>query len=285
MFSGKTPALNRWLTTAQCLGYIACGMMFHYILPRVWRLAFGEGEVPKSLVLGDWHAYAKSKVRRVCQWFSLPDTFTNVAAFVWLIGPAEHLLQKVQANDARGDALRDLISPRTNMFWECCRFYAECVRNPLVVLAPMWRQLEPQGLQSCSVIAFVVLAFILNVGGCLWRDVAMVLDEFPYRLAALTYDCHVSPHPVFDATATRLSSLLNCCLDRGMSLKVKSLMAGDCTSTLGRNAGILSTIRTWSHHSRLCNMCTERLLKGITSPCPPRCAAERLCASGLYRRR
>ena len=108
----------------------------------------------------------------------------------------------------------------------------------------------------------------------------MVLDEFPYSLAGLTVDSHVAPHPVFDATAACLTSKKQCCLDRGMSQKVLSLMGRD-PKRLINMTGLLGTLRSWSRHSRLCNMCMERLLKRFTSSSAARCSAERFCCAGF----
>ena len=86
LFSAQLPALNRWPSTGRLLGYILAGMLFHRVLPRCWRLAFGEGEVPRSLEdLSDFKIYTKSKVRRVCMWFSLTDTLSNVVVYSSLV--------------------------------------------------------------------------------------------------------------------------------------------------------------------------------------------------------
>ena len=234
--------------------------------------------MPGFLRADDWHQYAKSKVRRVCIWFSLQDTMSNLLSFVWLTAPAEHMLQSIQHNDVRGGVLRDLVSAKTNVFWTCLRTYGDMARDPLRHLPVMWRQFEIKGVAECAVIAWVVLGFLLRSAGEIWRDIAMVMAAFPYLLAGLTVDNHEPKHPVFDRVSARLFSASRCCLDRGMAQKVVSL-SGSAEKLL-RMGGVLASLRLWSQHSRLTNMCTERLLKLFTTSCPSRCTMDRFCSAG-----
>ena len=84
----------------------------------------------------------------------------------------------------------------------------------------MWRHCEGKGIRECAVIGWVVLGFLLRTASEIWRDVAMVLDWFPYLLAGLVVDNHVPNHPQFDRVSKRLFGARSCCLDRGMSQKV-----------------------------------------------------------------
>ena len=245
-------------------------------------MAFGEGEVPRHLSNMDWHQYSKSKVRWVCSWFGLSDTFSSMVAFVWLSGPAEHLLQQVQHIDVCGGALRDILSnnSNTNAFLHCLRAYADFVREPLASLPEMWRHFEQMGCRECAVIAWVQLCLILRIASGIWRDVWMVLSEFPYAAAGLTVDNHLSAHPVFDDYSARLFGKSACCLDRGFSANIVRLANGSATHLLAL-VGLLASIRLWSQRSRLTNMCTERLIKMFTCSSPPRPSGSRFCAAGL----
>ena len=49
------PATSRWLSTDSCLWTLVAGMAIHALLPRVWRLAFGEWDIPRHLEDGDFH--------------------------------------------------------------------------------------------------------------------------------------------------------------------------------------------------------------------------------------
>ena len=125
LFTGQKPAINRWLSTGRLLGYVNCGFFFYNILPRTWRLAFGEGEVPSALAdLSDWKVYCKSKVRRVCLWFSQEEASISVALYTFAAAPAEHLLQLIQSIDVGGSIMRDIAQTRTNLFWQCRSKYA-----------------------------------------------------------------------------------------------------------------------------------------------------------------
>ena len=59
LFCGLVPAKSRWLSTSIGAAYAMAGFWVFNILPRTWRLAFGEGEIPASLILDDWHCYVK----------------------------------------------------------------------------------------------------------------------------------------------------------------------------------------------------------------------------------
>ena len=284
MFAGQMPAINRWLSTGRLLGYILAGMLFHRVLPRSWRLAFGEGEVPRSLEdLGDFKTYTKSKVRRVCIWFALEDTCSSAFVYAFVAAPAEHLLQEIQVADVAGSCLRSLSQTRTNPFWSCLSTYFTMLLHPMTSsLAPVWRHFEGHGLHFVSVVSWVSWATALHLAAQIWRDCAMVLADWPYRLVDLVMD----DEGLFDAAAEDLFTVPECCLDRCMSLKIARLLT-TYSSTSGTKIklprGVLFALRAWSRHARLTNMCTERLINSCLRAAPRRCHAIRLLSSGFLR--
>ena len=198
LFSGQLPALNRWLSTGRLLGYILAGMLFHRVLPRCWRLAFGEGEVPRSLEdLSDFKIYTKSKVRRVCMWFSLTDTLSNVVVYAFVAGPAEHLLQEIQVADVAGSCLRSLSRTRTNSFWSCLSTYFDMLQHPATAFRLVWTHFERHGLHFIAIVGWVSWATALHLAALIWRDCAMVLADWPYRLVDLVLD----DEALFDSAA------------------------------------------------------------------------------------
>ena len=265
LFTGQKPALSRWLSTGRMLAYLTCGFFFYSILPRVWRLAFGEGEVPAKLQdLGDWKVYCKSKVRRVCLWFAQEETSLSVALFSFGAMPAEHLLQLIQSLDHAGSILRDIARTRTNMFWECLRTYASMVLPPLVpALEPFWTHFAGQGRLVSAVASRVLWGAVLHIAATIWRKLAMPYDSFPYKLVGLVMDDDV----LFDEALRGLNAASECCLDTGISVKVRSLVqaAGNVVPH-----GLLAALRTWSRHSRITNMCTERLISRLMRRAPRR---------------
>ena len=74
-------------------------------------------------------------------------------------------------------------------------------------------------------------------------------------------------------------ALDDCCLDRGISLKVKQV-AGSPRALLGHRA-LRAAFKLWSRTARVGNMATERQLNLITRASPKRCFVERLISAGF----
>lgn len=111
MFGGMghvVPAKSRWLSTSACLSRLLGGMLFHDLLPRAWRAAFGEWHIDRSLSEGDdYHAQIKSKVYRAKLWLSHDSTTWKSMVFSLCAGPVDNLLQKLQLVDAAGGGFKD----------------------------------------------------------------------------------------------------------------------------------------------------------------------------------
>lgn len=111
MFGGLghvVPAKSRWLSTSSCLSTLLGGMLFHDLLPRVWRLAFGEWRIDRSLSESDdFHANIRSKVLRAKLWLSHEATTWKSMVFSLCAGPVDNLLQKLQLVDAAGGGYKD----------------------------------------------------------------------------------------------------------------------------------------------------------------------------------
>ena len=203
--------------------------------------------------LSDWKVYCKSKVRRVCLWFAREEACVSVALSTFAAAPVEHLLQLIQSVDSGCSIVRDIARTHTNMFWQCLSTYASMVLAPLSsTLAPPWAHDCEQGSLFCAAASRVLWGAVLHLSAWICRDLAMVYDFFPYKLVGLVLDDDELAANVMD----ELQSKPACCLDRGMSLKVRFFVRhrGSCPSAL------LAAIRSWCCHSRISNMCTERLL-------------------------
>ena len=78
-----------------CVSLLPAGMMCHDVLPRVWRLAFGEWHIPRDVDDGeDFHKLVRSKVHRAKLWHSGEHSCWRSAVISTCSVPAEHLLQE-----------------------------------------------------------------------------------------------------------------------------------------------------------------------------------------------
>ena len=141
------------------------------------------------------------------------------------------------------------------------------------VLTPFWTHFAGQGPVVCAVAARVLWGAVLHIAATIWRDLASVYDSWPYRLVGLVMDDPVLASEVLAA----LMAASECCLDTGISAKVRSFVSGTKVP-----AGLLAALRSWSRHSRLTNMCTERLLSRLMKRAPRRCDLVRFLSSAFF---
>ena len=105
-----SPSKARWLSTSLILGVLLAGMLFHSALPRVWRMAFGEWHIPRSIDdSDDFHNYVKSKIYRAKLWLSNEHTSWRSAVIAWVTSSVEHLMLLLQSLDEKGGLLRQLV--------------------------------------------------------------------------------------------------------------------------------------------------------------------------------
>ena len=187
VFNGVKTAASRWLSVSRTISFVLAGHMFFNILPRAWRLAFGEAEVPQGLKDNgeDYHTYVKSKVRRVSVWFQMPETDIQNIVFSHISTPVEHLMMQLQALDVAGGTLLELIQVRTSPLWQCLVTYASFVTDPMTTLKTLWTHAMAGPIHRAAVLARVMLGRTVYMSGLLWRDVVMKYSSFPYRLAGM----------------------------------------------------------------------------------------------------
>ena len=118
-----------------------------------------------------------------------------------------------------------------------------------MTLAQLWAHQSEQGSLFCAAASRVLWGAVLHLSAGIWRDLVMVYDFFPYKLVGLVLDDGELAENVMD----ELQSKPACCPDRGMSLKVRSIVRHrrSCPSAL---------LVAIPHHSRISNMRTDRLL-------------------------
>ena len=121
------PAKSRWLSCSVAMAMVSAGVLLFSLLPRAWRLAFGEWSIPRGLEGDDYHIMVRSKAYRAKLWFCQADMAFKTIMYLVLAAPAEQLLQKIQSFDARGSILKDLAVDATNPILICCKKYMQFI--------------------------------------------------------------------------------------------------------------------------------------------------------------
>ena len=169
-------------------------------------------------------------------------------------GPAEHLLQTMQAHDAHGGILRDLANTSSNLFITCRRAYMEMLIHPLnTSMRVMVSHFEFLGIAAVGLIFQTAMSLILEVDARIWKQLQMKYAAFPFCLVLL-----ILGGPMAVETAKRLHNASPCCLDE-MSKKVKAL-SHDWLSLLNHQ-GLMTALTIWSWVARICNMGTDKKIK------------------------
>ena len=269
------PAKNRWLSVGQVLAMITCGFMFYSILPRCWRLAFGEANVPESLggAVDDFHKYVRSKIRRVSLWFQSESTEERCPIYSILSAPAEHLLMVLQKDDS--GIFRDIFSPSTNPFFLCLEQYARMLTQPKEYMPSLVRHFAQKGVHTAWALMRVVFSFAISLMSAIWRDLSQVALAWPNKLFGMV--CGLAA--VMQETAEQLYTASLCCLDKALSQKVRDLCP-DAASLL-KDASAMSVIRALSSYKRATNLNLERLLKMFRAASPDKCQISRYVSAGF----
>ena len=125
-------------------------MSVHELLPRVWRLACGEWEIPRNPGdTDDDHKIVRSKAYWAKLYLNHPDTHWRGFVVSICAGPAEHLMQLLQLEDHRGGAFLSLGSARTNLFRKVGRAFQALLTDedsPLRKIASFFRT---EGRRAC----------------------------------------------------------------------------------------------------------------------------------------
>lgn len=128
MFGGvdsSIAAVSRWLSATMGCSLQFGGVAFFGLLPRGWRLAFGEWSVPQGMDnLDDFAKMIRSKTYRGKLWLLSEFIDIKQGVFVFCSTPAEHLMQTLQTLDAAGSPLRAVTSLCGNPILECLTTYS-----------------------------------------------------------------------------------------------------------------------------------------------------------------
>ena len=147
--------------------------------------------------------------------------------------------------------MRSLSRTRTNSFWSCLSTYFDLLQHPATAFRLVWTHFERHGLHFIAIVGWVSWTTALHLAALIWRDCAMVLANWPYRLVDLVLD----DEALLDFAADDIFLACECCLDRAMSLKICRLLFQVASSssdglTVSLPLGVLRVLRAWSRHSR-----------------------------------
>jgi len=280
--NSSTPATSRWLSTAIVLALVLAGCTVFGLLPRAWRLAFGEWTIPRGVPDNDFHRMIRSKCYRVSLWFQSDEMQSMLITFVVASSPAEHLLQRIQWLDARGAILRDLVGASTTPFRSAMLMYAKLMTSPLDTGARLlFQHSQAKGCEVVDIAFQVFFITCLSMASRIWLQKAK-LAGWPFRLVGL-----VMPDKALRIeTAKALAETKQCCLDASMTAKAVKLAerlpgGGPFWKKILRTRGLLAALTIFSWVYKLSNMHLERLLSLIRKSSPVRPLVERLLHSGF----
>ena len=260
-----TPAVSRWLTTTELMAFLVAGMLTHMLLPRAWRLAFGEWYIPANVEVNDYSKMVRSKAYRAKLWLSSVHVDIRTSVHCIVAEPGEHLLLQLQHLERQGGALSLLCGLEGNPVLACLQQYAAMFTKPLETnLAVLCRHFETLDDGDYAVFVDAVRSAALSVAVRIWRYIFVLFLSWPYKLASLV---HADPD-VRDAAAHALENARECCLDRAMSRKAQKLLHTQ------RRRALLTALRAWVRGTLVTNMVTERLLSLIRKS-----AEKKVCAA------
>ena len=196
-------------------------MILHNLLPRVWRLAFGEWEIPRSLrdSSDDFAKTVRSKVLRAKLWLSKEGISWWSLVLLITAGPAEHLMQEIQYADEKGIFLTNLFSPTTNVFLKAARAYASLIVDDHAPTATILPALfKDQGLELLAEVMALAVSWTLAFAARIWFYLIEFYAGWPYKAGRIVAEN--VPLAEQQQTSEELCGAKECCLDEGVSMKV-----------------------------------------------------------------
>ena len=282
-FSGSlwaaAPSKARWLSSSSFLCVVVCGLLVHGLLRKAWEVAFPIWNIEQPLGHAeetDFHKMVRSKCFRAKLYLCQENTPWKAVCISVASLPVDHLMQRLQALDEAGDALMDLrgFNNTINLCLGCLFDYGTTLRaDPMKKLSPYF---SGRGVEYLACVHLYIFRLCFSLAAQIWFHLASTYASSPYDLLEL-----VSPNGT-ESSRTKVASGVfskkTCCLDRGISLKVRKryLTPG---ALLGCRS-IRLVLRMWAKRERLCNMSLERLLATFRRNTPKHGSVDRLVISG-----
>ena len=271
---------------------LLCGMLLHSVLPRAWHLAWPKWHVDRvDADNDDFHRMVRSKVYRAKLWMCADNAVVKHLGLSIGISVADHCLQRLQHLDAKGGLLENIASrsgcPLRACFSSCQSF----LTSPLDTSAVMLKRLfEHLGSDVVNVAYRNFFSVVLSFAGRLWSYLIAMYASWPYKLVRLAELLSAGSLDEALGLATELFEAKDCCLDRGIAMKVRDHVRDGAPligATVQRLAAdlrgskpIIRLLRLWGKSAKLCNMHTERLLALYRLSCRKRSTVDRQLCSG-----
>ena len=281
---------SRWLSSSGALAMLLCGMLLHGVLPRAWDIAWPKWHIDRcDADNDDFHRLVRSKVYRAKLWMCADNAVVKHLGLSIGISVADHCLQRLQHLDAKGGLLEKIASrsgcPLRACFSSCQQF----LTSPLDTSAVMLKRLfENLGSDVVNVAFRIFFSVVLSFAGRLWFYLISMYESWPYKLVPLGNSTSSLDEAL--GLATELFEAKDCCLDRGIAMKVRDHVRDGAPligATVQRLAADLSgsaplrrILWLWGKSAKLCNMHTERLLALYRLSCRKRCTIDRQICSG-----
>jgi len=149
------PRKDKWGSATRALGMACAGQMFHGVLRKVVTLAFpswDSGLPPANPADGDqdddYRAMCRSKTWRMGKVLRDCNKEVQWAIVSWTAEPLDHLWQRLQFLDVRGNVLVACSGP-SSPFKECSRAFMAAVVTPIsagILAALFWHYHTDQSL-------------------------------------------------------------------------------------------------------------------------------------------
>ena len=220
----QAPSKARWLSSSTVLCVVVCGLLVHVLLRKVWEVAFPNWHVERpggQAEDSDWHKMVRSKICRAKLYLCGERTTWKTACISVATQPVDHLMQRLQALDEAGSALMDLkgcnntISHRPRRLFDYATTLQE---DPIKQLSEYF---SGMGLDYLACVHLHIFRLCFSLASQIMFRLAAMYADFPYELLWLA-----SPNgteSTRQTVASKLFSKKTCCLDRGISLKVRKL--------------------------------------------------------------
>ena len=270
--SRRKPAQSRWWSLALSLAQQVCAFTVNGALPDILEIAFptwqsGEPEAEEGEALPDidYRKMIRSKVYR-SKLYTKDHKLRRLATCVLFCAEdIDHLGMRLQHESVNGSILLAVLHDDTNPFVEAQLEYAKFLCHPseehirLKVLEHFYGGDEAAEQELCA----LIMELCLTNSSMLWFYCEIFLKGMPFPLAALA-DVRTP-----DKTAVlrkHVYDSLPCEADPGMTAKI--VEAHPTAEGWLSDVSLMAGINLWARHTRVENMCCERLLASFRKADP-----------------
>jgi hypothetical protein len=276
----NAPGKARWLSSSTTLAIIIAGLLIHGLLAKVWDVAFPNWTIEKPLngsEESDWHRQVRSKCYRAKLYLCGENTLWRGCCISVATQPVDHLMQRLQALDEAGGVLLDLQSCADPIHRCLQSLFANATTMVPKAMVGLMIFFAIKGSDFTTCLRQYIFRLSFALASLIWFNLESLFSAAPYALLGLV--SATSTDETRRTLAERFFNTAECCLDRGVSLKIRRLVGSP--EDLITNTPILLVLRMWARRGRIGNMGLERLLSLIRRNAPKGCSVERLVVGGF----